>query len=86
MEIFNKNNWNLRVICTGEGYDFCGCDAVLELDMYDLLILNDLESFSFSFKCPCCDKYTSINERRLPLIIKKEALLINKVNLMKEVI
>ena len=77
-------NWSLVIKCEDTKNNYC-CGAVLEIDENDLILTYN-ESILFSIKCPCCNKINIINDRKIPIRIRKELLNIKKYELMKEVI
>ncbi|MCI8460020.1 MAG: hypothetical protein HFE81_01355 [Bacilli bacterium] len=81
-------SWKKEKKCTGKGHGEYGCGALLELEANDIFLefqeksywsvadedFNSYIAHSYNFKCPCCQKKTSIDEKEIPKNVRNAIL------------
>lgn len=71
--------WSVVAKCTGKGNGNYGCDAELEVSQPDLKhtytsCMGRFEEHYMTFKCPCCDKHTDLDDAEVPARIRVEVI------------
>lgn len=71
--------WSIVTICSGKGNRDDGCGAELEVEFDDLLhtytsCMGRDETHYVSFKCACCNTYTDIPDKNIPLYVGREIM------------
>ncbi len=87
MEILKEGKkWSINSLCTGIGINGGGCGAELKIEADDIKaviklidaetpdILYTKRDYCYTFKCPCCNIESEINEEELPIYVKRKAL------------
>lgn len=79
----HRREWSLVERCNN------GCHSKLEIEQNDIYVTlnrDEVKEFNYTFRCPCCNIESNIDERELPNYIKISALeqLKNKLGFMKE--
>lgn len=72
-------DWNLEKRCTGSGNGGGGCNALLGISIYDIYLTHNYDyggghDIFYTFKCPCCQVETDLNESEVPRIVKNRLL------------
>lgn len=75
-------NWSMEVTCTGKGWLNVSnpCYSILELNSRDIVSRkytsygDDSPTTYYGFICPVCHCFTEVDEKLLPLEIKKNCM------------
>ena len=72
MEVLKKGKgWNLKQKCTGYGNGNGGCGSLLKVEEQDLFLTYSDSDRYITFQCPVCNKYTDVNDSKVPYQIQK---------------
>lgn len=86
--------WSIQSRCAGIGINGGGCGALIELEDDDIEVVLKLtdsvvedemyteREYSYTFKCPCCNIESEINED-LPVLIREKVLARTKDGIKK---
>lgn len=84
MKIINESRiWKAEKECVANNN---GCHAILELEPVDIYLSyqhmksNDSVDYLYTFKCPCCGKENMINEKDIPIDVRRAILSIEQAN------
>lgn len=80
MKVLKKGpGWSLEQICTGKGNGGGGCGATLLVEKNDIYMtsrsfIDGSTDYYYTFRCPCCQVETDIEEKLVPSGVKKLAM------------
>lgn len=87
MKILEKGKkWSIECRCKGIGLPYSGCGALLEIEADDIYVITKKvedetdefmytrDEYCYTFRCPCCNIETSIDEAALPINVKRNAI------------
>lgn len=87
MKIIKQSEiWKIEMKCIGNKNKEDGCEAVLEVEAVDIYLSyqqanhNRDVDYAYTFKCPCCGKETMIDEKDIPLNVRRAILSIEQAN------
>ncbi len=86
--------WKIEKECIANKNNDGGCEALLEVEAVDIYLsyqqkanndkrnseLSNYNDFSYTFKCPCCNKETLIDDSEIPIEVRKAILNIEQAN------
>ncbi len=70
--------WGIEQICTGKGNGGGGCGATLQVEKDDIYMTSKgyydgSTDYFYTFRCPCCQVETDIEEKLVPSGIRELA-------------
>ncbi|HAB67135.1 MAG TPA: hypothetical protein DCE23_07185 [Firmicutes bacterium] len=77
--IENSPLWKIEKECTSNNN---GCGAILEIEAVDIYLSyqHGSNKYLYTFRCPCCNKETTIPENEIPFSIRRAILNIEQAN------